>query len=100
PVLTLNYAEQQTSITDNLFQFGLLPEDEATQIAELAIKQGKKHAAILVPATAWGQRLQSAFQQRFVKLGGDVRNIGTYQTKRNDFSNSITNLLNLSHSKQ
>lgn len=100
PVLTLNYSEQQTSITDNLFQFGLLPEDEATQIAELAIKQGKRHAAILVPSTPWGQRLQNAFQQRFVLLGGEVRNIRTYQTKRNDFSNSITNLLNLTQSKQ
>lgn len=100
PVLTLNYSEQQTSITDNLFQFGLLPEDEASQIAELAIKQGKRHAAILVPSTPWGQRLQNAFQQRFVLLGGEVRNIRTYQTKRNDFSNSITNLLNLTQSKQ
>lgn len=100
PVLTLNYSEQQTSITDNLFQFGLLPEDEATQIAELAIKQGKRHAAILVPSTPWGQRLQNAFQQRFVLLGGEVRNVRTYQTKRNDFSNAITHLLNLTQSKQ
>jgi len=100
PVLTLNYAEHQTSITDNLFQFGLLPEDEASQIAELAIKQGKKHAAVLTPATPWGQRLQDAFQQRFVKLGGEVRSTKTYQSKRNDFSNSITNLLNLSQSTQ
>lgn len=99
PVLTLNYAEQQTSVTDNLFQFGLLPEDEATQIAELAIKQGRKHAAILVPASAWGQRLQSAFQQRFEELGGEARSIKTYQSKRNDFSNSITTLLNLTQSR-
>lgn len=100
PVLTLNYAQNQTSITDNLFQFGLLPEDEAKQIAELAIRQGKRHAAILVPATPWGQRLQDAFRHRFAELGGEVRNIRTYQTKRNDFSNSITNLLNLTQSKQ
>ena len=100
PVLTLNYAQHQTSITDNLFQFGLLPEDEAEQIAELAIRQGKRHAAILVPATPWGQRLQDAFHHRFAELGGEVRNIRTYQTKRNDFSNSITNLLNLTQSEQ
>ncbi|MDH5516676.1 MAG: penicillin-binding protein activator [Gammaproteobacteria bacterium] len=100
PVLTLNYAEQQSSATDNLFQFGLLPEDEATQIAELAIKQGKKHAAILVPASPWGERLQNAFRQRFEELGGEARSIKTYQSKRNDFSNSITTLLNLTQSKQ
>lgn len=100
PVLTFNYAEQQTSVTDNLFQFGLLPEDEAAQIAELAIRQGKKHSAILAPDSPWGQRLQGAFQQRFEELGGEVRSIKTYDTKRNDFSNSITNLLNLTQSKQ
>lgn len=100
PVLTLNYAEHQTSVTDNLFQFGLLPEDEAVQIAELAIKQGKKYAAVLVPATSWGQRLQDAFEAQFVKLGGEVRSTQTYQTKRNDFSNSITHLLNLTQSQQ
>ena len=100
PVLTFNYAEHQTTVTDNLFQFGLLPEDEATQIAELAFRQGKKHAAILVPDNAWGQRIQSAFQLQFEELGGEVRSIKTYQAKRNDFSNSITNLLNLTQSKQ
>ena len=100
PVLTFNYAEHQNTVTDNLFQFGLLPEDEAIQIAELAIKQGKKHAAILSPASAWGQRLQSAFQKKFEELGGEVRSIKTYQAKKNDFSNSIKNLLNLTQSNQ
>lgn len=100
PVLTFNYAGHQNTVTDNLFQFGLLPEDEATQMAELAIRQSKRHAAILVPANPWGQRLQAAFQSRFEELGGEVRSVKTYQTKRNDFSNSITNLLNLTQSKQ
>lgn len=100
PVLTLNYGEQQTSVTGNLFQFGLLPEDEAKQVAEIAIKQNKKHAAILTPNSDWGERLQSAFQQRFEELGGEVRSIKKYQPKRNDFSDSITNLLNLSQSNQ
>lgn len=100
PVLTFNYAGHQNTVTDNLFQFGLLPEDEATQIAELAIRQGKKHSAILVPDNAWGQRLQDAFQLRFEELGGEVRSIKTYQARKNDFSNSIKNLLNLTQSNQ
>ena len=100
PVLSFNYAEHQNTVTDNLFQFGLLPEDEAIQIAELSIKQGKKHAAILIPASPWGQRLQAAFQKRFEELGGEVRSVKTYQAKKNDFSNSIKNLLNLTQSNQ
>ncbi|MCW8830106.1 MAG: penicillin-binding protein activator, partial [Gammaproteobacteria bacterium] len=41
PVLTLNYAEDSSDTTNNLYQFGLLPEDEAKQAAELAIRQNK-----------------------------------------------------------
>jgi len=100
PVLTFNYAEHQNTVTDNLFQFGLLPEDEATQIAELSIKQGKRHAAILIPATPWGQRLQTAFQKRFEDMGGEVRSVKKYQASKNDYSNSIKNLLNLTQSNQ
>lgn len=100
PVLTFNYAESQTTVTDNLFQFGLLPEDEAEQIAELAIRQGRRHAAVLVPNDSWGTRVQNAFQQVFEEMGGEVRSVRTYQSRRNDFSNSIKNLLNLTQSNQ
>jgi len=46
PILTLNYSEHTLNKTESLFQFGLSPEDEADQVAELAIKQNKMRAAI------------------------------------------------------
>lgn len=78
PTLTLNYGQKQINMTENLFQFGLLPEDEAHQIAELAFRQGKLRAAILIPEGQWGERLRIAFQQRFEELGGTVINAQTY----------------------
>lgn len=100
PVLTLNYAEQQTAVTDNLFQFGLLPEDEAQQVAEIAYRQGRQHAAILIPNSPWGLRLQSAFQRRFEELGGKIHSIEKYFSNRDDFSHSIKDLLNLTQSNR
>lgn len=98
PTLSLNYAESQIQPTANLFQMGLLPEDEARQSAEMAFRQGNTHAAILVPDGAWGQRLSNSFQQRFEELGGTVINTGTYVSGNNDFKQPIQKLLNIDQS--
>ena len=100
PVLTLNYAEDASVKTDNLYQFGLLPEDEARQVAELAIRQNRNKAAILVPDTPWGQRLRAAFQQRYAELGGSVLSIQYFDEKSGDYSQPIKQLLNLQYSNQ
>lgn len=98
PVLTLNYAEDASIKAKNLYQFGLLPEDEARQVAELAIRQNKTRAAILVPDSLWGQRLQTAFQQRFIELGGSVLSAQFFNDKIDDYGQPIKQLLNLHHS--
>lgn len=98
PVLTLNYAEDALNTTDNLYQFGLLPEDEARQVAELAIRQNKTKAAILVPNGLWGQRLKTAFQQRYTELGGTVLSSKSFNDQVDDYSQPIKQLLNLHES--
>ncbi len=98
PILTLNYAEDPLNTANNLYQFGLLPEDEARQVAELAIRQNKTKAAILVPDSPWGQRLQNAFQQRYTELGGSVLNSQFFNDKIDDYGQPIKQLLNLQHS--
>ena len=98
PILTLNYAEDSLNAADNLYQFGLLPEDEARQVAELAIRQGKTRAAILVPNGSWGQRLKNAFEQRYTELGGSVLSSQAFNDKIDDYGQSIKQLFNLQHS--
>jgi len=98
PVLTLNYAENPLNTANNLYQFGLLPEDEARQVAEMAIRQNKTKAAILVPDSPWGQRLQKAFQQRYTELGGSVLTAQFFNDKIDDYGQPIKQLLNLQHS--
>lgn len=98
PTLTLNYGNDQDEGKLNLYQFGLRPEDEAIQIADLALGQGRHNALVLVPDTDWGYRLQRAFTQRFESLGGRVVGSNVYPAKQSDYSTSITNLLNLTTS--
>jgi hypothetical protein len=98
PTLTLNYGNDQAEARQNLYEFGLRPEDEAVQIADFALAQGRHHALVLVPDTDWGYRLQRAFSKRFESLGGRVVGSNTYPAKKSDYSAPITNLLNLTTS--
>ncbi len=98
PVLTLNYAENPLSLSDNLYQFGLLPEDEARQVAELAIRDNHTTAAVLIPDSDWGRRILDAFTQRFEQLGGSVLATEQYPTNVDDYSKQIKALFNLDES--
>ena len=98
PVLTLNYSENAFNNTDNLFQFGLSPEDEAHQVAELAIKQDKKRAAVFYPDSEWGKRLSQAFTERYLSLGGKVITSADYAINTNDYRRPIRALFNLDQS--
>ena len=100
PTMTLNYADDEEIAKLNLYQFGLRPEDEAEQIADYALTQGKYHAATLVPDTDWGLRLKEAFSSRFEKLGGHIVGSEIYPSKKNDYSNAIKRLLHLVTSNQ
>lgn len=98
PVLGLNYAENTLNQTVNLFQFGLAPEDEARQVAELAIVQGRRFAAVFYPDSEWGKRLQEAFSNHFAELGGTIITRQDYTTNTNDYTRPIRQLLNLDES--
>ena len=71
PVLGLNYISNTNNPT-KLKQFGLLPEDEAIQMAQFALSQGKKRVAILTPNSAWGNRLRDAMRRAVIERGGKV----------------------------
>ena len=98
PVITLNYSENTLNRTENLFQFGLAPEDEARQVAELAIKQNKKRAVVFYPDSEWGNRLNKTFTEHYEYLGGKVLARSNYATDINDYRRPIKQLFNLDQS--
>lgn len=78
PLLSLNYLTSSNNIPAALYQFGLLPEDEAKQVAEFAIARGQRTAVILKPESSWGNRVADAFRQSYQAKGGQVLVIQGY----------------------
>ena len=100
PTLTLNYADDSETAVNNLYQFGLRPEDEAEQIADYALINSQYYAATLTPDSKLGDRLNRAFTERFEALGGQVVEAARYPSQKNDYSPSIKQLLNLNSSNR
>ena len=84
----------------NLFQFGLSPEDEAGQVAEIAISDGHKRALVLTPDTLLGDRLADAFVKHLLELGGEVSRHTRFINNTTDFSSPVKELLNIDKSEQ
>lgn len=99
PVLALNYASDDSSYSANVIQFGLLPEDEARQAAELAIIKDQTRAVIFTPNNAHGARLASTFAQRYTELGGRVLTTEKYSPETDDHGHPIQRALNISQSE-
>ncbi len=100
PVLSLNYLDETASPPSNLFQFGLLPEDEARQVAERAALDGYNHAIVFVPEGTWGTRLLESFRERFETLGGTSLATERYLPNEADYSYAIKRALLIDESEK
>lgn len=94
PLLSLNYLVAGQKSPANLVQFGLLPEDEAIQVAQLAMNNGQSRAAVIVPNTNWGRRLESAFTSAYKNRGGSLVKVLHYPNQATSYNNAISNLMN------
>ncbi|MFP4648405.1 MAG: penicillin-binding protein activator [Halorhodospira sp.] len=96
PVLALNQlSAEETPPQEAFFQFGLRPEEEARQAAELARERGWRTAIILAPRNDWGERLEEAFHEAFEADDGIILQSEGYDPKDTDFSGPIREALNL-----
>ncbi|ASP40434.1 hypothetical protein CHH28_17905 [Bacterioplanes sanyensis] len=99
PTLALNYGERdQESVAAGLYQFGLAPEDEARQIAELAWQHGHRRALALVPQGSWGERIYQAFEDHWLALGGSIGERRFYPRMK-DYNPEVRALLNVDDSQ-
>jgi len=89
PTLALNTAEQK-STSGKMFYFGLNPETEARQVAQLAFAAKLRDATIINTGSALSNRLALAFTDEWKKLGGNITAEVPY--KEGDDSSVLTNL--------
>lgn len=100
PTLALNYINIEDGLPQELYQFGLSPEEEARQVAERTWLDGHVNAAVLTPTGPWGDRVHKAFSERWEQFGGQVVEQQSYNSSKNDFSSPIRKLLNIDDSKR
>ena len=99
-VLALNRQDIKTEFNNNrLIQFGLSPEDEAAQVAEMAMSDGHTLALVLTPQNPWGQRITEAFQKRWIELGGGIVEHTDFESNSKDFATPVKELLNIDSSE-
>ena len=86
PVFALNATEAPAQGQMPFYQFGLRPEDEVIDAADRAWREERRRVVLIVPNTALGTRLMTAFNARWESLGGAViatarfnRNVGSYE---------------------
>lgn len=71
PVLALNTTDG-LRVRENLFHFGLSPEQEAQAVAEKAWHDGHRNAMIIIPQSPWGERMKEAFSRQWQRMGGSI----------------------------
>jgi len=98
PTLALNSIDIDTPI-ENLYLFGLNPEDEAKQVAEKAWLDGYNQALVLTPKGKLGERLEIAFSEKWRAFGGKTIERQQFNPTAQDFTKPLQALLNLDESK-
>lgn len=99
PWLTLNRFENAPQLVDNIYQFGLAPEDEATRLADVAFAQGARKAMLIRPSGDWGDTMAAALRSRWQSLSGVIESEAVYSSPE-DYSTGITAALELQESEQ
>jgi uncharacterized protein len=89
PLLALNFLGESATVGRNVYQYALLPEDEARMVARRVAADGHhKGIAILVDGEL-GHRIGSAFADELSHLGGSILESEHYEAARADFSEII-----------
>ncbi|UJP05975.1 MAG: penicillin-binding protein activator [Nitrosomonas sp.] len=77
PTLALNTTDVKV-LPEKLYLFGLQTEAEASQVAGLALANGRKHAILVGDEGSLSRRLQHAFSQRWVREAGNTTELIRY----------------------
>ncbi len=98
PTLGLNRISDYGDAPEQLFQFGLAPQDEARQVADIAFLENHSQALIIAPQGDWGDKVSQAFSERWEALGGETIKRSLY-TGQQDYSSSLKDSLLLQESE-
>lgn len=100
PVLALNFLPADRPTPERYYQFALSPEDDARAVARYIGATGRRRGVVLTPEGDWGTRVAAAFDEELRAAGGFLLGQASFgATARNDFSDSITQVLRTDDSR-
>lgn len=99
PVPTLLLNELNQAAGDNAYQFGLSPQWEARQVADMLGQKGLHRVLLIVPAGSWGDDIRQAFVSALASNQGRVVDQLRYDPNL-DLNAAIAALLKVDRSQQ
>ena len=99
PVLALNFLPPDRPAPERFFQFALSPEDDARAVARFVSANGRRRGVVLAPEGDWGNRVAAAFDEELRAAGGFTLGQSSFGGVRNDFGDSITQVLRTDDSR-
>lgn len=108
PALVLNHVESRLAARTaageaqpaELYQFGLPPEKEARTVAENAWSFGYRRALTLAPIDNWGQRVVTAFSERWQDLGGEILEATRFTNEGPAYSSAVARVIGVEASRE
>lgn len=100
PVTTiaLNQEHGQFEAPVNLYQFGLSPEDDASEVARHALQKQYQRAAVLFQNNPWWERAYLEFAQQWQADKRDVTGIASFEDQTK-MAEAIKDMLLVQHSE-
>lgn len=103
PVLALNQLpenfEAPAGLAGRIVGMSLSQEEEAAAAARRAVATNHRRAIVLVPESAWGERIALAFEAEFLHEDREIVAAARYQESENDHSAALERLLKIDESK-
>jgi outer membrane PBP1 activator LpoA protein len=100
PILALNFLPSDRPTPQRFYQFALSPEDDARAVARHIGASGRRRGVVLTPEGDWGSRVAAAFDEELRAAGGYTLGQASFgATPRNDFSDSIMQVLRTDDSR-
>jgi|GEM_PF-6949353 len=101
PFLSLNYNQNNSgnNLTTNLYQFGLLPEDEIKTIIKKTSSSGLNGAVALLPNNDIGRRISNYLRNTMSKNNGSLLSVDFYNQSTHDFGDKIKRLFMVARSQ-
>lgn len=98
PTLAMNRLNDYGLPPQQLYQFGLAPQDEAQQVAEIAFLDNRRNALVIAPASDRDEKLSKVFSDKLKELGGQTV-AESFYTGQSDYSSSLKQALLLQSSE-